>query len=236
MLSCGMDKFPTSYLGLPLGIKVNSTEVWDPIIRKMEQRLSRWKVDRLIMSERVVLIKSTLASLPTYFMSLFPIPAAVKRHLDRFPIGNGAQILFWSQEWIDGIILKICFPRIYALAISKEGKVCHYFEDELVWKGHSSGIYSAKSFCFNMAKSNGYVSKQWILIWSRLLPPKVEVSTGKYSMARWQSRRNWYLDMPFEIMIWNILYMTLRWNWFAICSFCVSFHEEFGHPGLLIGV
>ncbi|XVF85746.1 hypothetical protein PTKIN_Ptkin17bG0142100 [Pterospermum kingtungense] len=41
-------------------------------------------------------------------------------------LGNGSRILFWSQEWIPGVILKVNFPRIYALAMLKEGKVNDY--------------------------------------------------------------------------------------------------------------
>ncbi|XVF77973.1 hypothetical protein PTKIN_Ptkin14bG0090800 [Pterospermum kingtungense] len=40
-----------------------------------------------------------------------------------FALGNGVRILFWSQEWIPGIILKFAFPRIYNLAICKDGSI-----------------------------------------------------------------------------------------------------------------
>ncbi|XVF42758.1 hypothetical protein PTKIN_Ptkin01aG0390000 [Pterospermum kingtungense] len=40
-----------------------------------------------------------------------------------FSVGNGARVRFWTQEWIPGIILKFVFPRIFALALNKEGFV-----------------------------------------------------------------------------------------------------------------
>lgn len=51
-----------------------------------------------------------------------------------FAIGNGANILFWSQEWVSGLILKVAFPRIFVLAVVKEGRVRDYgFVSNGVW-------------------------------------------------------------------------------------------------------
>ena len=71
------------YLGLPLGAKFKDKSIWNPILEKMERRLEGWK--RLYLSEggRVTLIKSTLSNLPTYFLSLFPIPASVANRIER---------------------------------------------------------------------------------------------------------------------------------------------------------
>ena len=40
-----------------------------------------------------------------------------------FFLGNGSSIRFWRDEWIEGVVLKDAFPRIYALSIKKFGKV-----------------------------------------------------------------------------------------------------------------
>ena len=70
------------YLGLPLGAKFKDKSIWNPILEKMEKRLAGWK--RLYSSKggRVTLIKSTLSNLPTYFLSLFPIPASVANQIE----------------------------------------------------------------------------------------------------------------------------------------------------------
>lgn len=47
------------------------------ILEKMERRLAGWKKLCLSKRGRITLIKSTLSSLPTYFLSLFPIPVSV---------------------------------------------------------------------------------------------------------------------------------------------------------------
>ena len=43
----------------------------------MDRRLAGWKRLYLAKGGGVTLIKSTLSNLPTYFLSLFPIPTAV---------------------------------------------------------------------------------------------------------------------------------------------------------------
>ena len=57
--------------------------IWNPILEKMERRLEGWKRLYLSKGGRVTLIKSTLSNLPTYFLSLFPIPASVANRIER---------------------------------------------------------------------------------------------------------------------------------------------------------
>ena len=64
-------------------IIIKSKSIWDPILEKMECKLSRWQRMYLSKGGRVTLIKSTLSSLPIYFMSLFPIPVSVARRIDK---------------------------------------------------------------------------------------------------------------------------------------------------------
>ena len=60
-----------------LVVNFEDKTIWNPILEKMERRLVGWKRLYLFKGGRVTLIKSTLSNLPTYFLSLFPIPAAV---------------------------------------------------------------------------------------------------------------------------------------------------------------
>ena len=202
---------------------------------KLERRLAGWKSNLLSMGGWVTLIKSVLACLPVYFMSLFQIPITIKDKLDKiqrkflwggtcssrkihwvdwnsvcnlkingglgigdvgtknrallnkwvwrygeepramwkaiidskyggdqydlipslrhqrrfsglwknitkimgsqdFPLngsspcigyslGDGNCIQFWKDEWIEDVVLKDAFPRIFALAVNKSGKV-----------------------------------------------------------------------------------------------------------------
>ena len=70
VLGCKIGSLPTSYLGLPLGAPYKSTRVLDVVEERFRKRLSLWKRQYLSKGGRLTLLKSTLSSLPTYFLSL----------------------------------------------------------------------------------------------------------------------------------------------------------------------
>jgi hypothetical protein len=74
------------YLGLPPGAPFKSRAIWDGVVERMEKRLASWKKIYLSKGGCLTLIKSTLSSLPTYFLSLFPLPIGIARRLERLPI------------------------------------------------------------------------------------------------------------------------------------------------------
>ena len=65
-----------TYLGMPLGVSHKSPTIWNPILEKIERKLAGWKM-YLSKGRRLTLLKSTLSSLPTYYLSLFTIPTRV---------------------------------------------------------------------------------------------------------------------------------------------------------------
>ena len=83
ILGCKQESLLMKYLGLPLGAKYKDKTIWNPILKKMERKLASWKKLYLSKGGRVTLIKSTLSNLPTYFLSLFPIPASVTNRIAR---------------------------------------------------------------------------------------------------------------------------------------------------------
>ena len=83
VLGCKQGSLAMKYLGLPLGAKFKDKSIWNPILEKMERKLASWKKLYLSKEGRVTLIKSTLSNLPTYFLSLFPIPALVANRIAR---------------------------------------------------------------------------------------------------------------------------------------------------------
>uniref|UniRef100_A0A2N9II99 Uncharacterized protein n=1 Tax=Fagus sylvatica TaxID=28930 RepID=A0A2N9II99_FAGSY len=83
LLGCKQSVLPMQYLGLPLGATFKETAIWNPVLERVEKRLASWKRLYLSKGGKVTLIKSTLSSIPTYFLSLFPIPTRVANQLEK---------------------------------------------------------------------------------------------------------------------------------------------------------
>ena len=78
-----MSELPLTYLGLPLGATFKKKTVWNSMVEKVEKRLAGWKRFYLSKGRRLTLIKSTLSSLPSYYLSLFPFPMSVARCIEK---------------------------------------------------------------------------------------------------------------------------------------------------------
>ena len=72
------------YLGLPLGATFKEASIWDRILGHVQRRLAGWKKSYLSKRGHLTLIKSTLSSLPTHFMSLFSLPVGVAKGMEKF--------------------------------------------------------------------------------------------------------------------------------------------------------
>jgi hypothetical protein len=73
-------------------------------MEKMEKRLAGWKRMYLSKGGRLALIKSTLSNLPTYFLSLFPIPVSVAKRIEKIQRdflwkGLGEEFKFHLVKW-----------------------------------------------------------------------------------------------------------------------------------------
>ena len=104
ILGCSTSSLPMKYLGLPLGAKFKAKEIWNEVLEKMERQLAGWKRLYLSKGGRLTLIKSTLSNLPTYFLSLFSIPATVARRMEQLQRdflwgGLGEEFKFHLVNW-----------------------------------------------------------------------------------------------------------------------------------------
>jgi hypothetical protein len=83
IMYCRIGSLPMTYLGMPLGSSFKSKDIWNSILEKMERRLAGWKSLYLSKGGRLTLLKSTLSSLPTYYLSLFTIHVSVANRIEK---------------------------------------------------------------------------------------------------------------------------------------------------------
>lgn len=83
IIGCRVESLTFKYLGLPLNTKGAKVVDWNPVIQKVKKRLSLWKSSVLSILGHVLLIKSTLASISIYYMSLFVMSMKVRINLEK---------------------------------------------------------------------------------------------------------------------------------------------------------
>ena len=96
---------PMTYLGMPLGASHKSLSIWNPILERIEWKLSGWKKLYLLKGDQPTLLKSMLSSLPTYFLSLFTIPTHV---------ANKIKMLRRDFLWGDSKTHLLGWDKVYA--------------------------------------------------------------------------------------------------------------------------
>ncbi|RVW47335.1 putative ribonuclease H protein [Vitis vinifera] len=103
-------KLPSTYLGMPLGAPFKSVAAWDGIEERFRKKLAMWKRQYISKGGRITLVRSTLANLPIYFMSIFQMPRVVRIRLEKiqrdFLWGGGAlvqkpHLVKWSIVCLD---------------------------------------------------------------------------------------------------------------------------------------
>lgn len=64
IFGCKVGSHPMKYLGLPLCLGIPKTKLWDPVIERIDKKLTSWEGKYLSLEGRVTLIKYVLASMP----------------------------------------------------------------------------------------------------------------------------------------------------------------------------
>ena len=82
LLNCNLALFPISYLGIPIRPSNLHRADWLPLISRIESRLSTWKAHSLSSAGRLVLVKSVLSAIPSYWMSFLKLPSWVIKKID----------------------------------------------------------------------------------------------------------------------------------------------------------
>ena len=81
-LATPIETFPVCYLGVPLTDRRLRVQDWQPVIDKVDARLGGWRSHLLSCGGRLVLVKAVLSAIPTYFMSIFRMPAGVRHRIE----------------------------------------------------------------------------------------------------------------------------------------------------------
>ncbi|KAG7987145.1 hypothetical protein I3843_03G118100 [Carya illinoinensis] len=154
ILGCGVSSLPMKYLGLPLGASFKAKTIWGEVLEKLERRLAGWKRLYLSKGGRITLIKSTLSNLPTYFLSLFPLPTSIASKIEKLQrdflwSGIGDEFKFHLVGWE-----KVCTPlrvgglgvhtvRLFNQALLGKWLWRYNYEKEALWKGVIDAKYGS---------------------------------------------------------------------------------------------
>ena len=82
-LGCRLGSLSATYLGLPLEAGHKAVTVWDSVEERMRKRLALWKRSYISKGGWITLIKSSLASLPLYHISLLRMPGSMAKRLEK---------------------------------------------------------------------------------------------------------------------------------------------------------
>ena len=149
---------------------------WDGVEEKVRRRLALWKRQYLSKGGRITLIKSTLASIPLYQMSLFRMPKSVARRLEKLQRdflwggvngGNKAHLVKWevcADKEKGGLGLRklVCLNKVLL------GKWIWMFAraKEELWKKVLEAKYGQEDFGWRTRKANGVFG---VGLWKEIL-------------------------------------------------------------------
>lgn len=159
VLDCEVKVLPITYLGLPLGAKTSSSVIWNPIIERLNKKLSSWTDQYLSKGGRLILVKNVLASMPIYLLSLYQAPKMVTNQIERimrdFLWGSSRdkRKIHWVN-WKD-----ICKPMVNGgLGIRSVANINRALVNKWIWR---FGVENNASWRRLVAAKNGEAMHGW---------------------------------------------------------------------------
>ncbi|CAN4122517.1 unnamed protein product [Withania somnifera] len=223
ILSCSTGTLPTTYLGLPLGTKFKSTDIWN----RRTTWVGAWKF---------------ISSLQEEFFQKVSYKAY-----------NGAHKSFWLDQWLGNTTLKNDFRRLYQIASNREATIAQYREgnirnptfrrnlqdwelndllllldsDEILWCSFGAGTYTVKDFYRLVCSQNSQIELwPWKHIWKTRQPLKVtcftwtalsEVSLTQDNLGKRcihnETVNHLFLHCPVSASIWLFFLSMFGLHW-----------------------
>lgn len=114
------DVLPSSYLGIPFFRGSNKAAYWNQIVERIKSRISVWKVRWLSLSGRILLIKSVLAAIPNYCLSILQAPRSIIHQLAKI-----IKSFLWSNKMIGTKNIPLISLQEMALQYDEGGAGLH---------------------------------------------------------------------------------------------------------------
>eukprot|EP00253_Pinus_taeda_P033272 PITA_33272 len=105
------DSLPSKCLGVPLTNKLLHKDIWEPVLNKLKDKISRWTNRALNLAGRLILTKAILQTIPIYMQSAILAPTGVNvqiRNIQRdFLWGKGEE----KKKWALVAWERVCKPK-----------------------------------------------------------------------------------------------------------------------------
>ncbi|RVW48469.1 putative ribonuclease H protein [Vitis vinifera] len=176
-LGCRVGSLPSQYLGLPLGAPNRALLCGMGWKRGVRRRLALWKRQYISKGGRITLIKSTLASMPIYQMSIFRMPKIVAKRIEKvqrdFLWGGGnlegkIHLVKWDVVCTNKNKGELGLRKIVMLNRVLLGKwIWRYTcEKDNIWKQVITTKYGQEDRGWRSKKANGAVG---VRVWKEIL-------------------------------------------------------------------
>ncbi|RVX22326.1 LINE-1 reverse transcriptase-like [Vitis vinifera] len=208
-LGCRVGSLPSHYLGLPLGVPNRASSMWDGVEERIRRRLALWKRQYISKGGRITLIKSALASMPIYQMSIFRMPKSVARRVEKIQrdflwgggnLGGKIHLVKWDVVCTEKRNGGLGLRRIATLNRALLGKWIWRFacERDNLWKQVISTKYGQEDYGWRAKKVSGAAG---VGVWKEIMKESdwcwenLSFLVGKGSKIKfWKDR--WCTDTP----------------------------------------
>ncbi|RVW29957.1 putative ribonuclease H protein [Vitis vinifera] len=189
-LGCKVGQLPSTYLGLPW-VRLIKLVTCGMGWKNMRWKLALWKRQYLSKGGRITLIKSTLASMPLYQLSLFRMPKVVARRLEKlqrdFLWGGGSterktHLVSWERVCVSKEKGGLGLRKLVHLNKALLGKWVWRFAraKEEMWKRVLVAKYGQEEFGLEKAPKSGFEGPLvWDVELARRFPQLFNVAAQK---------------------------------------------------------